>query len=193
MASDATQRGGAQHSRLEEERRGPMTVISRKLITAPLALLVALGLAAVLLSACGGSPSTSGNNAAAVKAAPLFVEVDEVSVAKATSCWVMSNYHRGEGVFFRAKVFDPLSGKAMTKEDLQSVVVGLPDGEQLTAKYSGHPSKKPTDSFWGVLWTIPKDFPTGTVTYTVTATANDGRTGQYVDFNVTTSLLTVSQ
>lgn len=169
-----------------------MTVISRKLITAPLALLVAIGVAAVLLSACGGSPSSSGNNTSSIQAGPLFVEVDEVSVAKATSCWVMSNYHRGDGVFFRAKVFDPLTGKPMAKTDLKSVVVSLPDGEQLTAKYSGHPSKKPTDTFWGVLWTIPKDFPTGTVNYTVTATSNDGRTGQYVDFNVATSLLTVA-
>ncbi len=169
-----------------------MRLPSKKLIN-PLAAAVAMGIVALVLSACGGSPSTAGNNTESVKAAPLFVEVDEVSVAKATSCWVASNYHRGDGVFFRAKVFDPLTGKPMAKADLKSVVIGLPDGEQLMAKYSGHPSKKPTDSFWGVLWTVPKDFPTGTVDYTVTATGNDGRTGQFVDFNVATSLLTISE
>jgi hypothetical protein len=169
-----------------------MTASMMKLTRARVVVLAAIGLGAIMLSACGDDlSSTPASGTTSSSTASLFVEVDQVSVATATSCWVMSSYRRGDGVFFRAKVFDPSTGKPMVKEDLQSVLVALPNGQSLPATFGGHPSKSPTDSFWGILWKIPADYPTGTVAYTVTATANDGRRGQYIDFNVATSLLTV--
>lgn len=145
---------------------------------------------AVLLSSCGSAAPAAST--AATPTGQLFVQVDQVSVAEATSCWVMSVYHPGEGVYFRAKVLDPVTGKAMTKDDLQGVNVALPNGQALKMTYAGHPGKQPTDYFWGVLWKVPADYPTGTVDYSVTATANDGRTGKWLDWNLTSSMLTIA-
>ena len=169
-----------------------MTARMMNLTRARVVALAAIALGVIGLTACGGSSGTAASDMSSTQTAPLFVEVDQVSVAPATSCWVMSVYHPGEGVYFRAKVFDPVTGKPLAKGDLKSVVVALPNGQSLPLTFSSHPSKSPTDSFWGVLWKIPANYPTGTIDYTVTATANDGRTGQYVDFNLTSSKLTVA-
>ena len=150
----------------------------------------ALGLGLVVLSGCGATPTASA--APPTPTGELFVQVDQVSVAKETSCWVMSVYHPGEGVYFRAKIFDPVSGKPMGKTDLQAVTVTLPNSQTLTMTYSGHPGTNPTDSFWGVLWKVPADYPTGTVDYAVTAKSNDGRTGKWVDWNISSSQLTIA-
>lgn len=154
-------------------------------------VLAAVALGAVLLSACGASTAAT-STAPPTPTGQLFVQVDEVSVAQGTTCWVMSVYHPGEGVYFRAKVFDPASGKAMGKDALDSVNVGLPNGQTLNMTYAGHPGTNPTDSFWGVLWKVPADYPTGTVNYSVSAKAPDGRTGKYVDWNISSSALTIA-
>jgi hypothetical protein len=39
---------------------------------------------------------------------------------------------------------------------------------------------------------IPKDYPAGTVSYSIVATAPDERTGHFEPFNVAPSLLTVT-
>lgn len=150
-----------------------------------------LGLGAVALTGCGSSGSS--NASAVASSSPttlkdqLFVDADTVSTAKATTCWLMNRFHPGDKVLFRAKVFDGATGNVLTNKDLKSVVVGLPNGQNLPATYGNHK----TDNFWAIAWTVPADYQTGTINYTVTATSNQGATGQWVPFKIASSSLTI--
>ncbi len=159
-----------------------------------LASLGMFGAGAVLLSSCGSSSSastpTANSQASAPKAqdAQLFVDADTVSTAKATSCYLQNRFQVGDKILFRVKVFNGATGAAMTKSDLQSVVVGLPNGQNMPATYGNHK----TDNFWTVAWTVPSNYQTGTINYTVTATGDNGASGKYVPFNVAASQLTIA-
>lgn len=108
-------------------------------------------------------------------------------------CVLSSQYKRGNQVVWRAKVIDPATGKPLDGAVLKSVEVKLPDGQSFPMKYGPHPSKEPTDNFWATSWVIPDNYPTGGLPYKILATANDGRTGEFSEFNVNLSLLTIVQ
>jgi hypothetical protein len=74
---------------------------------------------------------------------------------------------------------------------LESVEIMLPDGQTFEAEYGGHPPNDSTDYFWATSWEIPEDYPTGSLPYTVIAASVDGRSGEFNEFNVTPSLLTI--
>ncbi len=144
----------------------------------------------------GNAVSQSSSNVQAAK--NLILSSDMVSgsggtVKVATSCVLTSQYKPGNQVVFRMRVYDPVTGQPMDDKALSSVTVSLPDGQTFTAKYSGHPAKTPADSFWATSWVIPDNYPTGTLSYKATATATDGRTGVFDNFNVQPSLLTIVQ
>ncbi len=155
--------------------------------------VAAVVVAALLLSVSAGwaAPGSS-----------LFVQADTVlGSANLTgpelpvkSCVADSRFAHNEQIVFRAKVLDPDTGEAMDDQALQSVQVLLGDGTVLEARYSGHPggNATPTDYFWAIAWIVPPTYPTGTLDYTIVATANDGRVGTYVPFNVGSSLVAIT-
>jgi hypothetical protein len=108
-------------------------------------------------------------------------------------CIVLSRFRHNEQIVWRIKVFDPATGVSLDNKALRSVEVNLPNKQTLTAKYGGHPwnDPKPTDYFWSTAWTVPANYPTGSLHYTITATANDGRTSTTIDFNVEASKLMI--
>jgi len=165
----------------------------------------AAGLAS-LLTACGGGSTNQvkGNSAtteqgAVVKTA-LMVQADTVFGTKnmvdadraTKSCVLANRYPRNSQVVWRARVADAATGTAFDDSKLDSVVVKLADGQSFPMKYGPHPKGNPTDAFWAVSWTIPVDYPTGTVNYTVTATTKDGLTASFEPFKVAPSLLTIT-
>lgn len=107
-------------------------------------------------------------------------------------CVLQSRFAPGEEVVWRVKVFDPATGEAMDDTALDSVDVELPDGQVFEAEYGDHPRDNPTDFFWTTSWEVPADYPTGSVPYSIVATASDGRVGEYSEFNVAPSLLTIA-
>lgn len=161
-----------------------------------LGMIIVLGITiaalVVGLAACGKSKSKTA-------AAPLNMEANTVigsqgATNPANICVVSSRFQQGQSVVWRIKVYDPVTGKPMDDSTLSSVTVSLPDGQTLSAKYGGHPGQPgvpPTDYFWSTVWSIPKDYPTGSVSYKVAAASKDGRTGSFNEFNVAPSLLTV--
>jgi hypothetical protein len=158
---------------------------SWKLITAA----VLIGAIAIVAAACSGSSSTPTASPQAAK--NLILSSDMVSGGG--GCVLNNVYKPGEEVVFRIRVYDPVTGDQMDNKALSSVIISLPDGQTFTANYGGHPSTNPLDHFWATSWAIPDNYPTGTITYTATATAVDGRTGTFDNFNVQPSLLTVVQ
>ena len=92
---------------------------------------------------------------------------------------------------FRVRVYDPATGEQMGDDTLESVVVSLSDGQTFELAYGAHPPDTDLDFFWTYGWEVFAGYPAGNVGYTITATAVDGRAGEFEPFNVAPSLLTV--
>jgi hypothetical protein len=145
--------------------------------------------AAIVLSSVLGF----AGGAQAQQAKKLFFEGDIVRHALADQagpfCVLNNQYKRKEAVAFRIRVLEP-SGTVADNNVLKSVVVELGNGQKLPAKYGPH-GMPPTDYFWSLFWTIPADFPTGSLGYKVVATMKDDSTVTWEPFNRATTQLSV--
>jgi hypothetical protein len=123
----------------------------------------------------------------------LFFEGDIVRHALPNQagpfCVLVNQFKAGEAVAFRIRVLQP-NGEVADDKVLKSVVVELGNGQRLPAGFKSH-GNPPTDYFWSLFWSIPKDHPTGTVGYKVLATMNDGSTVEWKPFNRPTTELRV--
>src|ERR1043165_4572003 len=133
-----------------------------------------LALSALILSA-----AVAGNAVAQNRTEPagkLFFEGDIVRHAlmgqQGPFCILNNRYLRGEAVAFRQRVMKP-DGTPATAMDLKSVEVELGNGTKVPLHYGGH-GNPPTDFFWSSFWTIPANFPTGSLRSKINATMNDG-------------------
>ncbi len=170
---------------------------------ATLALGLALAAAAVACSG-GGGDKTTASQAPAATSAPaattkLILDLDTVrgptgvpqEQRAAKSCVQANKVPVGGQVVWRIKVIDPRTGKDMDDASLTSVVVTLSDGQTFTAKYGGHPSSAPVESFWTTSWNVPATYPTGAVDYKVVAKDKEGRTGEWSQFKVASAMLQI--
>ncbi len=153
----------------------------------------------LLLPACGDDAADTTTTTAPVQTnlavaadivwGPLNISDDQ----SATQVCVLGNrYPRNSEIVWRARVTDPVTGEGLGDEALSGVVVELSDGQQLAMRYGPHPRENPNDFFWTVSFDVPVDYPTGTLGYEIVATGNDGRTGTFSQFNVESSLLTIT-
>ena len=131
-----------------------------------------LTLSAIALSAVLGF----ANGAQAQQAKRLFFEGDIVRHALADQagpfCVLNNQFKRKEAVAWRIRVLEATAGIADDKV-VKSMMVELGNGQKLPAHYGPH-GMPPTDHFWSLFWTIPGDFPTGSLGYKVVATMMDG-------------------
>ena len=123
---------------------------------------------------------------------PLFIAGDMVTGPGGSGplCVLRSQFMRNERVAWRIRVEDS-TGKQLDEKGLKGVVVELSDGRKFPAHFGGHPPDKPTDYLWSTSWTIPEDYPTGTLNYKVVATALDGTMQSWEPINNKLSWLTV--
>ena len=111
---------------------------------------------------------------------------------KAPVCVLASQFKRKDTVVWRLRVLDASSGQPLDDKALKRLQVELPDGPKFGAKYGPHPPKgTASDHFWSVAWEIPADYPTGTLSYTVTAVDHNGRSATWQPFRMAPSQLTV--
>ena len=116
--------------------------------------------------------------------------VSQPDGVKGPDCVLSSQFTHGQGVVFRERVLDQ-TGKPMTDSDLKSLTVVLSSGQTISMRYGGHPHTNPEDSFWSGSWKIAADYPSGSLSYKVVATTEDGSTQSWTPFNVKLSELTV--
>jgi hypothetical protein len=158
--------------------------------------------------ACGGGGKEDSNSSqqqtapaqTAAQVSPnLFIDLDTVRGSTgiaadqkaAKSCVQASKIPVGGQIVWRIKVLDPRTGKEMDDTSLASVTVTLSDGQTFTAKYGGHPSSAPVESFWATSWNIPATYPTGALDYTVVAKDKEGRTGEWHQLKVASAMLQI--
>jgi len=127
----------------------------------------------------------------------LFVEGDLVRGAQQGApgpfCVLSNQFKRLEKVVWRIRVLDA-AGQSLDDKGLKSVVVELPDGQKLDAKFDRHPppAQGPAlDHFWTAVWTIPTSYPSGSLGYKVVATGKDDQSQTWEPFKSKPSQLTV--
>jgi hypothetical protein len=127
----------------------------------------------------------------------LFFEGDLVRGAQQGApgpfCVLSNQFKRLEKVVWRIRVLDA-AGQSLDDKGLKSVVVELPDGQKLNAKFDRHPppAQGPAlDYFWTAVWIIPTSYPSGSLGYKVVATDSDGHAQTWQPFKSQPSQLTV--
>jgi hypothetical protein len=138
----------------------------------------------------------SGSAYAQIRTQPagkLFFEGDIVRHAlmgqQGPFCVLNNRYTRGEAVAWRIRILKP-DGTVADGSALKTVEVQLGNGQKLPAHFGGH-GMPPTDFFWSLFWTIPGDFPTGSLGYKVNATMMDGSVVTWEPFTRETTQLMV--
>lgn len=159
-----------------------------------LALVTSVGL---VLASCGGDSAGSAPTAAPVTvSSKLIVAADMVQGSKnipqdqraLKSCVLTSRFPRNSEMVWRVRVTDPKTGEVLGDQELTGIQVSLANGTNVDMKWGPHPKDPPNEFYWTGSWVVPKDAPTGTLGYTITATAKDGRTGEWKPFIVTAAL-----
>ena len=147
-------------------------------------------LAFVALATFSGSAMAQSRTEPAGK---LFFEGDIVRHAlmgqQGPFCILSNRYMRGEAVAFRQRVMLP-DGTVADNMKIKSVEIELGNGQKLPLHYGGH-GNPATDFFWSSFWTIPGDFPTGSLGYKVVATMNDGTAVTWQPFTRDTTQLMI--
>jgi len=134
-------------------------------------------------------------SAQAQTAAPrkLFFEGDIVRHAlpgqQGPFCVLANQFKRKEAIAWRIRVLMP-NGETADDKQIKGVVVELGNGQKVAAHFGPHGSP-PTDYFWSFFWTIPDDFPTGSLGYKVHATMNNGDVVTWEPFTRPATQLTV--
>ena len=135
--------------------------------------------------------------AQAQEARKLFFEGDLVRGAQQGApgpfCVLNNQFKRLEKVVWRIRVLDQ-NGQSLDDKGLKSLVVELPDGQKLNARYGPHPppAQGPaTDFFWTAIWIIPTSQPSGTFAYKLTATDQQGQSHAWEPFKRAPSQLAV--
>jgi hypothetical protein len=111
------------------------------------------------------------------------------------TCVLTNRFPRNAEIVWRVRVVDPATSQAMDDTMLDTVEVQLSDGQTFEMEYGAHPPppRPARDSYWTVPWTVPADYPTGTLSYTVIATDPQGRIGEFKPFDIPSSLPTITE
>jgi len=137
------------------------------------------------------------SSAAQAQQSKLFFEGDIVrgdqEGAPGPGCVLNNQFKRLEKVVWRLRILDA-SGKALDDKALKSLVVELPDGQKMAARFSVHPPPRigpAVDHFWTARWIIPTEYPSGSFYYKVVATNLDGTSQTWEPFKSLTSRLAI--
>ncbi|WP_339289216.1 hypothetical protein [Ureibacillus sp. FSL K6-0786] len=147
--------------------------------------------AALLVTGCSGGNSKSEENSNKLSETTeensIVVLADTINshLQADAVCVVDSRFERGHTIVFRANVVDQTTNE--TVENAKVKVV-LATGDEYEMKLGPHGQEGTL--LYTVSWTVPDDFPTGTLDYKIVAEV-DGKEFFYEPFNVSLSKLTI--
>jgi hypothetical protein len=112
-------------------------------------------------------------------------------------CVLQSRFKRGERIGFRMTAIDGGTGETENTATLVAHVtyagktVDVPMRWRGVGEYPKEAYSRAPNDMWTGGWPVPKDAPTGTISYTVTATDRFGRKTTYTPFASIPSQLTI--
>jgi hypothetical protein len=136
----------------------------------------------------GPPPALPAQYAQPVGPYTMYMEViasgpGETGMVTAPGCILDGVFKRGMKLVWRFEVYDMATGVRVTDRDGAQVMMNLPDGSTIPARFEqrgGGPNGGPPPDApwtWVAVWYIPADYPLGPVNYSVTVTSAAGVTG----------------
>ncbi len=138
-----------------------------------------------------------------VPPAPEFVQiafyVDTVTAGAGESkfnvdsnygCMKSSIFKRGQHMVWRMTLIDATTGQVLQGDDVETAVIKLPNGEELSMRYGRHGGEG-GPWFWTGAWDIPMDYPLGSLNYSIDALTVDGKSGTFTELKLQDSLIEV--
>jgi hypothetical protein len=95
------------------------------------------------------------------------------------ACVLNGVFKRGMKIVWRFEIIDSATGKRLTDKDEPTIKIHLPNGEDLTARFSqraGGRNAPDAPYMWAAGWDIPPDYPLGAFDYNIVVTTKDGKT-----------------
>ncbi|RED66334.1 hypothetical protein [Cohnella lupini] len=109
-------------------------------------------------------------------------------VSELAGCVLQNRFTVGDGIVFRMKATNPVTGKLAEDAKLQ---VHLATGEVLDMQLGQHPPELPGgEKFWSANYKVTDKTPKGTLGYYITAQSASMK-GEYKPFQVMPSLITI--
>lgn len=157
-----------------------------------LAVVFWAAVVAAVVAGPGGTQTPGETPFPAPEVQTAFVSAQ--TVAPGTSS--LSNYFtRGSTVGFRAFAGENKTGKILADQDIRYFYVAIPGQPNVKLAYTGELRDEAPNSAWpwSASWTIPSDFPLGTVAFRVLLQTKSKQFGSFVQIPVLTSQLTVTK
>ncbi len=100
------------------------------------------------------------------------------------SCVASSVFRRGMHLVWRYEAVETASGKRLTDAEVERAAVRLPNGEELTGRFSRHGAGADAPWFWTSAWDVPLDYPMGVLDWEIVVTTKDGKRGSFKPWSV---------
>lgn len=125
--------------------------------------------------------------------ASVFVSTRTVTTPSSPlGAGILTNYYpRGGTVAFQVFAAETKSGQVLTAGDVKYAYVKIPGQPNVKLSYTAQVKKG--DPTWLGTWTVPADYPTGTVQFAVRFKTTGKQYGNFVQIPVATSQLNVTK
>ena len=123
------------------------------------------------------------------KVQQVFVAAQTVTSERA----LITQVAPGSTVVFRAYAVDPKTRKVMAAKDVKYFYVKIPNQPNVKLRYDATAPGASARMPWTGAWTVPSTYALGLVDFKILIKLDAKRYGQFVQFPVTTSQLTVTR
>lgn len=153
-------------------------------------LVLAVAVTAVVVTAVGGAQTPTEVPFPSPTVVQYFV-----SARTLDSTGQLANYfQQGSTVTFQAFAAETKTGNIAGANDLKYFNVMIPGQKAVKLAFKAPSAKKPPVPWrWTATWTVPADFPVGTVQVKVNMKSKSNGYGSFVQIPVLTSQLTITK